>query len=68
MMTDMTETPVVAQLDLTDGAGRHAGYAQLAAAGPVHRIMLPTGVLAWLITGYEEVRQALPDPRLVKGP
>ncbi len=65
-MTDMTETPVVAQFDITDGSGRHARYAQLAATGPVHLITLPTGELAWLITGYDEVRQALHDPRLVK--
>ena len=64
-MTDMTET-VVTIFDITDGSGRHARYAQLAAAGPVHRITLPTGELAWLITGYNEVRQALHDPRLVK--
>lgn len=65
-MTDMTQTPVVTAFDITDGSGRHARYAQLAAAGPVHRITLPTGELAWLITGYAEVRQALHDPRLVK--
>jgi cytochrome P450 len=49
------------------GAGeRQAAYAALAAAGPVHRITLPTGASAWLITGYDEVRQALYDPRVVK--
>src|ERR671916_3252147 len=45
---------------------RHAVYAALAAAGPVHQITLPTGEPAWLITGYDEVRQALHDPRVVK--
>src|SRR5918998_308122 len=45
---------------------RHAGYAALAAAGPVHRINLPTGEPAWLITGHDETRQALHDPRLIK--
>ena len=45
---------------------RHAVYAALAAAGPVHRITLPTGEPAWLITGYHEARQALHDGRLVK--
>jgi cytochrome P450 len=45
---------------------RHAVYAALAAAGPVHRIVLPTGEPAWLVTGYDEVRQALHDPRVVK--
>src|SRR5918998_3711701 len=45
---------------------RHAVYAALAAAGPVHRISLPTGEPAWLITGHDETRQALHDPRLIK--
>lgn len=45
---------------------RHVAYAALAGAGPVHRITLPTGAPAWLITGYDEVRQALHDPRIVK--
>jgi cytochrome P450 len=66
MMADTTQTPVVTAFDIADGLGRHARYAQLAAAGPVHLITLPTGELAWLITGYDEVRQALHDPRLVK--
>ncbi|HJT04361.1 MAG TPA: cytochrome P450 [Pseudonocardiaceae bacterium] len=49
------------------GAGeRHAAYAALAAAGPVHRITLPTGDPAWLVTGYDEARQALHDRRLAK--
>jgi cytochrome P450 len=45
---------------------RHAAYAALAAAGPVHRITLPGGEPAWLITGYQQARQALHDPRIVK--
>jgi cytochrome P450 len=49
------------------GAGeRQAAYAALAATGPVHRITLPTGDPAWLITGYHEARQALHDRRLIK--
>src|SRR6185437_4688789 len=50
----------------TGAAERHAAYAALAAAGPVHKITLPTGAPAWLVTGYDEARQALHDPRLVK--
>lgn len=46
---------------------RHAAYAELTESGPVHRITLPAGEPAWLVTGYAEVRQALADPRLVKG-
>jgi cytochrome P450 len=46
---------------------RRAVYTHLAAGGPVHRVRLPDGEPAWLVTGYDEVRQALADPRLVKG-
>lgn len=46
---------------------RHAALEELARGGPLHRMVLPTGVPAWVITGYAEVRAALADPRLVKG-
>ncbi|MGH3936405.1 MAG: cytochrome P450 family protein [Pseudonocardiaceae bacterium] len=62
----MTEAPRTAPFAVTNGSQRHAGYAQLAAASPVHRIMLPTGEPAWLITSYVETRKALHDPRLIK--
>ncbi|HEY2765234.1 MAG TPA: cytochrome P450 [Pseudonocardiaceae bacterium] len=52
----------------TAPGARHAAYAGLAASGPVHRITLPSGTPAWLVTGHDEVRQALTDPRLVKAP
>jgi cytochrome P450 len=45
---------------------RREAYAQLAAQAPVHRITLPDGEPAWLVTQYDAVRQALADPRLVK--
>jgi len=65
----LTKTPSIslaqAPFALTDGSQRHAAYAEMAATAPVHRIMLPTGQRAWLITGYHELRQALHDPRLV---
>jgi cytochrome P450 len=32
----------------------------------VHRIVLSSGEPAWLVTGYQETRQALNDPRIVK--
>ncbi len=39
-------------------------YAGLRAAGPVHRISGSDGKPAWLVTRYDDVRQALADPRL----
>jgi cytochrome P450 len=50
----------------TSPGQRHATYAALAAAGPAHRITLPSGEPVWLITGHQEVRQALHDPRIIK--
>jgi cytochrome P450 len=49
----------------TDGS-RHATYAALSADGPVRRITLPDGTPAWLVTGYNEVRQVLTDPRVIR--
>ncbi|KAB8181548.1 cytochrome P450 [Nonomuraea phyllanthi] len=48
-------------------AARHAAFADLAAAGPVQRVMLFTGVPVWLITGYAEAREALAHPDIIKG-
>ncbi|MGW3914516.1 cytochrome P450 family protein [Streptomyces sp. NPDC005070] len=39
-------------------------YAQLRQAGPVHRITGTDGLPAWLVTRYDDVREALADPRL----
>jgi len=61
-----TEKLLTAPFVVTDGPQRHTAYAELAAAAPVHRIVLPIGEPAWLITGYDEARQALHDSRLVK--
>jgi cytochrome P450 len=49
-----------------DGA-RPRVLAELAAAGPLHRRVLPGGALAWVVTGYDEARTLLSDPRIVKG-
>jgi cytochrome P450 len=59
-------TRTVDPFTATGWGQRHAAYAALAATGPVHRITLPSGQPAWLITGYQEVRQALHDPRIIK--
>ncbi|GAA5159635.1 cytochrome P450 [Pseudonocardia eucalypti] len=47
---------------------RYAVYAELARSGSAHRITLPTGAPAWLITGRDDVRRLLTDRRVVKGP
>ena len=64
----MSKTLTQMPFTMTDGPQRHARYAELTAAGPVHRITLPTGEPAWLITGYHQVRCALHDSRLRKSP
>ncbi|GAA4520294.1 cytochrome P450 [Actinoallomurus oryzae] len=48
-----------------DGA-RHRALAELAAAGPVHRMRLATGADAWVVTGHAEAKAVLTDPRVVK--
>ena len=45
---------------------RQAIYARLAKDGTVHRIMMPGDQPAWLVTGYDEVRQVLSGPPFVK--
>lgn len=60
----MTEISMAATFGDVDGPQRHIAFAQLTARGPVHPVTLPLGESAWLITGYDEVRQALQDPRL----
>jgi cytochrome P450 len=41
-------------------------FAELKNPGPIHRVTLPDGMPAWLVTGNQEVRDALTDPRLVR--
>ena len=41
-------------------------YEQMREAGPVHRVLFPSGVQAWLVTGYEAAHSALNDDRLGK--
>ncbi|MFE4373641.1 cytochrome P450 [Streptomyces sp. NPDC056835] len=41
-------------------------YRKLREKGPVHRVNFPSGVNAWLITGYEAAHSALNDDRLGK--
>jgi cytochrome P450 len=50
----------------TTGPARHAAFAELATAGPVQRVVLFTGVPAWVVTGYAESRELLAHPAVVK--
>lgn len=50
----------------TSLTARTEAFAALAAAGPVQRVTLFTGVPVWLVTGYAEVRQVLADPNVMK--
>ncbi|MEH0421494.1 cytochrome P450 family protein [Streptomyces sp. B21-083] len=56
------------QLPLVDPAeliaDPYAVYARFREAGPVHRITGTDGLPAWLVTRYDDVHQALADPRL----
>jgi cytochrome P450 len=45
-------------------ADPYGAYGRLREAGPVHRVTGTDGRPAWLVTRYEDVRQALGDPRL----
>ncbi|MEV4756242.1 cytochrome P450 [Micromonospora sp. NPDC049559] len=47
-----------------DLSGPYAEYAALRQAAPVHRVVLPDGATAWVVTRYADVRAALADPRL----
>ncbi|MGW6913829.1 cytochrome P450 family protein [Kitasatospora sp. NPDC054939] len=41
-------------------------YGRMREAGPVHRVRFPSGIAAWLVTGYRAAHEALNDPRLGK--
>ncbi|MGK5642478.1 cytochrome P450 family protein [Streptomyces sp. URMC 126] len=41
-------------------------YARMREAGPIHRVVFPSGVTAWLVTGYAAAQRTLADPRLGK--
>lgn len=53
-----------------DPAGKdvHAEGARIRAQGPVSKVELPGGVLAWSVTSYELARQVLGDHRFSKDP
>lgn len=41
-------------------------YERMRETGPVHRVRFPSGVHAWLVTGYDAAHSALGDDRLGK--
>lgn len=41
-------------------------YSELRGSGTVHRAKTPAGLPVWVVTGYDEVRSALADPRMAK--
>jgi cytochrome P450 len=41
-------------------------YRRIAGDGPVQHVILPDGSQGWLVTGYDEARTLLDDPRLSK--
>lgn len=59
----MTTTPAALFTDRLMAAP-HRVYAELREAGPVHRTTTPDEAPVWLVTRYQDVREALNDPRL----
>ena len=57
--------PVV-PLDAAFFADPHALYERLRVEEPVARAVTPVGMPVWLVTRYDDVREALTDPRLAK--
>jgi cytochrome P450 len=57
---DTAQCPVV--LD-REGADLHAEAARLRELGPVTRIELPGGILAWSVNSHDAVKEVLGDPR-----
>jgi cytochrome P450 len=53
-------------LDADQLAHPHEFYRMLREQRPVIRIIVPSGIRAWLVTRHQDVRAALADPRLAK--
>ncbi|SDJ98260.1 hypothetical protein SAMN04487820_103274 [Actinopolyspora mzabensis] len=53
-------------LEATDLTQPQTLLAKLGTGKPVHRVSMPDGMPAWLVTGYREARRALSDPRLAR--
>ncbi len=59
-------THTVIELDSAFFADPYDLYAQLRTERPVARARTPVGLPVWLVTRYDDARQALNDPRLAK--
>jgi hypothetical protein len=46
----------------------HRQYEHMRDRGSVHRVKLSSGIDGWLIVGYEQAREALIHPALLKDP
>ncbi|WP_231607958.1 cytochrome P450 family protein [Streptacidiphilus albus] len=55
---------VMPRLDEAFGPDPYPMYAELRKAGPVHQVIGPEGRPIWLVTGFQDARAALADPRL----
>jgi cytochrome P450 PksS len=67
--TGKGQTPLDGEANLASPqfkANPYPFYARLRAEAPVHRVNLPTGEAAWLITRYDDVAMVLKDERFVK--
>jgi cytochrome P450 len=56
----------VVELDAAFFADPHGLYERLRVESPVARARTPAGLPAWVVTRFEDARQALGDPRLAK--
>jgi cytochrome P450 len=69
-MTQTRPSMEIVELDDHFMQDPHSVYADLNEKGPIHQVKIPPGVpvcgglTVWLVTGYEEVRASLADPRL----
>jgi cytochrome P450 len=62
-LPDRRASPTLFDVTSVD-ADPHALFAAMREAGPVQQIPLGPDTMAWLITGYEDGRKALNDPKL----
>jgi cytochrome P450 len=62
----MSQPSTVSPFNAAEEGRRHVLWAEMSATSAVHRTVLPHGTPAWLVTGFDEARAVLTDPRFVK--